>query len=188
MDPSKWSPADQIVRTCANHRVRFCLLFGVCMGVLMVLFLNNQAHFKTLYLWPITWMAGSIIGLWNPVVSTHNPLGNNDLSIIEIGRYIFHVKHECSGISAFFIYLAAVMAYPVGGKSKLLGVVVGMPAFFLYGVLRLVLLGAIALFTPELLRFFHLYYMVILNLGFVMLMWSKWVNSVEQGLHPEGAR
>jgi len=76
----------------------------------------------------------------------------------------------------FFIFLAALGAYPASLGHKVYGALLSMPAFFAYGALRLVILGAIANSIPDLLRFFHLYFMVVLNLGFVMMLWITWIR------------
>ncbi len=159
-------------------RIRFCLLFCLGLAVLMGVFVNWKEWFSSLYLWPISWTAASLIDLFGVPVAVYDPPNQNDLCILEIGRFVFHVEHQCSGISAFFIYLAALLAYPAESSHKIRGALIGIPAFFAYGALRLVFLGAIALILPDLLRFFHLYFMVILNLGFVMMLWADWIRKI----------
>jgi exosortase/archaeosortase family protein len=113
-----------------------------------------------------------------PVVA-YGSLQQADLYILEIGRFVFHVEHQCSGISAFFIYFAALLAYPAVAPHKIRGLLLSIPAFFIYGAIRLVVLGVIAITIPDLLRFFHLYFMVILNIGFVMMLWTDWTRRAD---------
>ena len=161
-------------------RVRFCLLFCLGLATLMGIFLEYKSWFSDLYLWPISWTAASLIDLFGATVAAYDPIDQHEFTVIEIGRFVFHVEHQCSGISAFFIYLAALIAYPADWEHKLRGALIGLPAFFAYGTIRLVILGAIALTLPDLLQFFHLYFMVILNLGFVMMLWTDWIRRVSE--------
>lgn len=181
------NPGEKLVSTSKGSgsdgidvRVRFCLLFCLGLATLMGIFLEYKSWFSDLYLWPISWTAASLIDLFGATVAAYDPIDQHEFTVIEIGRFVFHVEHQCSGISAFFIYLAALVAYPADWEHKLRGALIGLPAFFAYGTIRLVILGAIALTLPDLLQFFHLYFMVILNLGFVMMLWTDWIRRVSE--------
>ena len=181
------NPGEKLVSTSKGSgsdgidvRVRFCLLFCLGLATLMGIFLQWKPWFSDLYLWPISWTAASLIDLFGATVAAYDPVDQHEFTVIEIGRFVFHVEHQCSGISAFFIYLAALVAYPADWEHKLRGALIGLPAFFAYGTLRLVILGGIALTLTDLLQFFHLYFMVILNLGFVMMLWTDWIRRVSE--------
>jgi len=181
------NPGEKLVSTSKGSRsdgidvrVRFCLLFCLGLATLMGIFLQWKPWFSDLYLWPISWTAASLIDLFGATVAAYDPVDQHEFTVIEIGRFVFHVEHQCSGISAFFIYLAALVAYPADWEHKIRGALIGLPAFFAYGTLRLVILGGIALTIPDLLQFFHLYFMVILNLGFVMMLWTDWIRRVSE--------
>jgi len=181
------NPGEKLVSTSKGSgsdgidvRVRFCLLFCLGLATLMGIFLQWKPWFSDLYLWPISWTAASLIDLFGATVAAYDPVDQHEFTVIEIGRFVFHVEHQCSGISAFFIYLAALVADPADWEHKIRGALIGLPAFFAYGTLRLVILGGIALTIPDLLQFFHLYFMVILNLGFVMMLWTDWIRRVSE--------
>ena len=95
--------------------------FVVGLAGLMWIFNSWQSLFSELYLWPISWTAATLIDLAGVSVVLRQPLGQTDSCIIEIGRIIFHVEHQCSGISAFFIFLAALGAYPASLGYKVYG-------------------------------------------------------------------
>ena len=98
--------------------------------------------------------------------------------VLSMEQVDFHVEHECTGLFALCIYLAAVAAYPVPVFRRLQGLLVGLPAFFAYSVLRLVILGGVAHLVPTWVQFSHLYLMVLMNLAFMLFLWSSWVNRV----------
>lgn len=179
-DKTSGSRSEADASSGMDVRLRFCLLFCLGLATLMGVFLQWKPWFSDLYLWPISWTAASLVDLFGATVSVYDPIDQHDFTVLEIGRFVFHVEHQCSGISAFFIYLAALVAYPADWGHKLRGALIGLPAFFAYGTIRLVILGGIALTIPDLLQFFHLYFMVILNLGFVMMLWTDWIRRVTE--------
>lgn len=155
------------------------MAFAVLLGALMWTFIRYTDFFSAYYLWPISWAAAKMISTLGIPVVAYGSLQQADLYILEIGRFVFHVEHQCSGISAFFIYFAALLAYPAVAPHKIRGLLLSIPAFFIYGAIRLVVLGVIAIILPDLLRFFHLYFMVILNIGFVMMLWTDWTRRAD---------
>ena len=77
-----------------------------------------------------------------------------------------------------FMCLAAVLAYPASLVDKVKGVVLVLPAFIVYSTLRLTIMGLVARFAPAQIELFHVYIMVLVNIGFVLLLWMYWVREV----------
>ncbi|MBT6148242.1 MAG: hypothetical protein HN712_01775 [Gemmatimonadetes bacterium] len=159
-----------------SDQTRFLLQFGATAGILLVSFHAVEAVFGTLYLLPISWSAATLLDLMGiPAVFDAGPLAQG-YCVVETLRTVFEVRFECTGLFSLFIYLAAVVAYPASGDHKIRGVAFGLPAFFSYSVLRLVVIGAIDHLVPLWLDWFHIYFMVLLNLGFFLFIWAIWVN------------
>ncbi|MEE3257914.1 MAG: hypothetical protein VX293_01770 [Candidatus Latescibacterota bacterium] len=91
---------------------------------------------------------------------------------------VYRIIHECTGIFALLIFLSLVFAYPTSFYHKMQGVLLGLPSFYLYSALRLVILGVIAHFEPDLVELFHQYMMVLVNLGFLLFLWLNWIDQV----------
>jgi flagellar biosynthesis protein FliR len=53
-----------------------------------------------------------------------------------------------------------------------------VPAFIVYSTLRLLVMGMVARFAPAQIELFHVYIMVLVNIGFVMLVWMYWLKEV----------
>jgi exosortase/archaeosortase family protein len=159
-----------------GRRGRFLLLFVAGIASLALIFSQWQPFFDRAYLYPVSWTATSLldlIGIGTRLDADPLPLGFC-LMIFETST--FRVIHECTGIFALLIFAAALFAYPAPIKQKLRGLLLGLPAFFAYSALRLVVLGLVAHFQPTWIHFFHLYLMVLLNLGFLIFIWSIWVK------------
>jgi len=159
---------------------RFLLLFGVSVGLLALAFSRWQSFFDTAYLYPVSWTAANLLDL----LGIGTRLDASSLSVgfclLIFDETTFRVIHECTGLFACLVLLAALAAYPAPVRHKLLGLLLGLPAFFAYSALRLVVLGIIAHFQPAWIRFFHLYLMVLLNFGFMVFAWASWVEGVSR--------
>ena len=80
------------------------------------------------------------------------------------------------GILAVYLYLTTILIYSTTWQAKIRGFLFGIPAFFAYGVIRVLGLGIIGHLMPSWVSFFHIYLMVLLNLGFLIYLWTFWVN------------
>jgi len=80
--------------------------------------------------------------------------------------------------------LAAVLAFPARGRERLRGVLIVLPAFFCYSVARMVILGLVAGIAPAHIELFHLYVMVLVNVGFVVALWLYWLDGVAVEVRP----
>jgi len=159
-----------------GHRGRFLLLFLAGIASLALAFSRWQPFFDKAYLYPVSWTATALldlIGIGTRLDAGPLPLG---FCLMIFEDATFRVIHECTGIFALLIFAAALLAYPAPMKEKLRGLLLGLPAFFAYSALRLVILGLVVHFQPTWIHFFHLYLMVLLNLGFLIFLWSTWVK------------
>lgn len=159
-----------------GRRGRFLLLFVAGVASLALIFSRWQPFFDRAYLYPVSWTATSLldlIGIDARLDAAPLPLG---FCLMVFEASTFRVIHECTGIFALLLFTAALFAYPAPMKLKFRGLLLGLPTFFAYSALRLVILGIVAHFQPEWIHFFHLYLMVLLNLGFLIFLWSTWVK------------
>ena len=62
--------------------------------------------------------------------------------------------------------------------SKIKGISLVVPSFLAYSTLRLVVMGLVARFIPDQIELFHVYIMVLVNIGFVLLLWLYWVREI----------
>jgi exosortase H (IPTLxxWG-CTERM-specific) len=97
----------------------------------------------------------------------------NGFNVIVIG--------ECAGLMEFMMFAAAVVAYPAKSRSRLIGLLVGIPVLFGINVFRIMALLLIGKYEPTLFNFAHVY----LWQGTMVLMigglWIAWVRFVVLG-------
>lgn len=97
----------------------------------------------------------------------------NGFNVIVIG--------ECAGLMEFMMFSAAVIAYPARWRSRLIGLLLGIPILFGFNVFRIMGLLLIGKYEPALFNFTHIY----LWQGTMVLMigglWIAWVRFVVLG-------
>ena len=158
--------------------LRFCGLFVLYLGLLAVAFEYLSLFFARIYMYPVSAFAAFVLnGMGIEAILDTRPLlaGFCDLAV---EGAVYRIIHECTGIFALLTFLVLILAYPTSVSQKVQGAILGIPAFFIYSSLRLVVLGAVATLKPEWVETFHLYMMVLVNIGFMFFVWMYWVARV----------
>ena len=158
--------------------LRFCAFFAGWLGGMALVFELLRAHLVDFYMYPVSFVAAWLLqglGIDARLGQTLLAAGVCQLAVRDI---VYLVTFECTGIFALFMCLAAVLAYPASPCDKLKGVALVVPAFVVYSTLRLTIMGLVARFVPAHIELFHVYIMVLVNIGFVLLLWMYWVREV----------
>jgi len=102
-------------------------------------------------------------------------------STVRSSVYTLKVINECTAVMPAVLFVAAVMAYPCRWRSKLLGVLLGLPAIALINVVRLVSLCYVGRYYPEAFDTAHLLVWQSLIVFFAMLIWIVWATVLARG-------
>lgn len=158
--------------------MKFCTLFFAWLLVLAGVFELTRSLLVELYMYPISYVAAWIlsgVGINAYLGETLLAAGVCQLAVSDI---LYLVTFECTGIFALFMCAASVLAYPASKWSKIKGISIVIPAFLAYSTLRLVVMGLVARFIPDQIELFHVYIMVLVNIGFVLFLWLYWVREI----------
>jgi archaeosortase B (VPXXXP-CTERM-specific) len=98
--------------------------------------------------------------------------------------YRFEIIYECTGIYAWIVYSAAVLAFPTSIKNRLIGFGLGIPAIYVINLIRFICLGLIGAFWPAAFEFAHAYLWQIIIIGFVILMFWGYLSWIVKGTSP----
>ena len=161
-----------------NAGLRFCLLFAAWLVAMALGFEWLRPYLVHVYMHPLSYAAVwllEVLGMDARLGLLHLSAGMCELAVDDV---VYQVTFECTGIFALFMCLAAVLAYPASFSSKTRGIALVVPAFVLYSVARLCIMGMVAHFAPTQIELFHVYVMVLVNIGFVLLLWLYWVREV----------
>lgn len=149
--------------------LRTCLLF-----VILVLgFHLVQWLFKPQYL-AITQLITSKAAAWL--------IGLSGIEITFKQTHIYfagahwEIAPECTAISAIYVYVSFIVAYPSTIKAKVMALVAGIPTIFLANLLRLFTLAWVFKLIPGKDHYFHDYIWQIGFIFLIILMCLVWIE------------
>ena len=148
--------------------VLFFLLFQRFPDLIVSIYLRPVSHIVSYILYGI--------GIRSEVAL--DPGG--EACILRIGQVSYGITQGCAGLFTSAIFVSLILAYPVSASEKLVGLLIGIPAFFAFGVMRIVIMGIVAVTKPSHIELFHVYIMAIANLGFAVFVWLYWLNRIAE--------
>ncbi|HOJ69244.1 MAG TPA: archaeosortase/exosortase family protein [Candidatus Hydrogenedentes bacterium] len=106
--------------------------------------------------------------------------GQRDRSEDRSRAFPFIVVSECGAIEIMAIFIAAVLAFPATWRSRLIGLVAGVPLMYLVNIFRLFCLAIIGALDPtrKWFTFAHEYVWQAVFIIFVVAVWMAWVEYV----------
>lgn len=175
---------DRAARLLREAGPRFVWFFALWLGVFALLFETGRGAFVHGFMYPVAVCTAGALRL----LGIDAVLGQMQITAgmchLAVESVVYRVTFECTGIFALFMCLAAVLAFPTGRRERLRGVLLVLPAFFCYSVTRMVVLGLVAGLAPDHIELFHLYVMVLVNVGFVVTLWLYWLDGAKVEVRP----
>lgn len=170
----------KLLQTIRNNKriLAFIVLFFVALLVFIMTFeliMNFYAHVFLKTLSFLTYYSLKVFGM--DLKLDRNNLYYGYCDLIFTNR-ILRINYGCVGIYALFILLSGIIAYPSSLKSKLAGIIVSLPAFYLYSFLRLVIMGVAGTLGTKYLNFFHSYFMLVINVAFILFLFIIWIEKI----------
>ncbi len=100
------------------------------------------------------------------------------------GKYVTYqgfaveIIDECTGMLEMVIYLAAVISFSTSIKKKLIGVLIGIPAIYLFNILRIFVLLVAGASSQKAFDFMHLYFWQATLIIMIATVWVGWLYLV----------
>jgi exosortase H (IPTLxxWG-CTERM-specific) len=113
-------------------------------------------------------VCGSILDLISDRVSVSS-------RFLSYQGFSVEIIEECTGVFEMLIFLAALLSYPASWRSKLIGFLLGIPALYLFNVLRIVFLTIIGAHYQNLFEFMHLYFWQATLILMITTVWVLWI-------------
>lgn len=106
--------------------------------------------------------------------------GQRDRSEDSTRMFSFIVVSECGAIEIMAIFTAALLAFPATWRSRLLGLIIGIPLMYGVNIFRLCFLAIIGAMDPsrKWFTFAHEYVWQAVFIIFVVAVWMAWVEYV----------
>lgn len=154
--------------------VRFVVLFLVLLILISVGFsqLFTRYHERILWLMEGTaWISGSILSLFSNSVQHHDVF-------ISYKGFSVEIIDECTGLFEMLIYAAAVLSFSTTIRKKLIGIAMGIPAIFVFNLIRITILLVAGAKSIEVFNFMHLYLWQVTLIIMIATIWIGWLYLV----------
>lgn len=152
--------------------VRFCLTFGVLVVALFILV--SIPGIESAIVVPFMGLtAASAAAL---LAFLGESLVRNGLTLSSSAGAI-EIAHGCDVTYEWMLFAAAVFAFPVSGRARCLGLLVGLPLLFALNLVRVVTLFYLVTRWPDAFHAVHLYVWQTLFIAIVFGVWAIWARS-----------
>jgi len=94
------------------------------------------------------------------------------------GMEKLYIIAECTGIFTTMIYIAIIGAFPTDNRSRIMGLILGIPSIHILNYLRVVFIAVILYEKRELFSLFHGYLWQIGFVGFMLLLVFFWMSRI----------
>ena len=119
----------------------------------------------------ITFLAGKILSLFH--IPTHV-----SGSILYCQNVSLDILFGCNGLEAYFIFLGAVLAFPVTWRNRLGAAILGFLVIQSINIFRIVALALCGLYTPKIFEIVHLYVAQGFIIAVALITFFLWVRKV----------
>ncbi len=158
--------------------LRFMALFAAALAGLGIVFESVPSLFQQLYMLPVSHLSTAFLQILSVEAfldTTHLTDGFCELLVSQI---LYRITFDCTGIFAVLAFISLTLAYPATSRHKIAGIALGLPAIFVFSVLRITILGLVAHVEPAWIELFHVYVMELATLGFMLFTWTYWLGQV----------
>ncbi len=163
-------PPDASRRARLSPVLKFVLTFVVSLAVLGTVYAHLSATYDDQLLWLMEGTA-TLAGAFTSIFSDDADYYGR---ICSFRGFTVEVIDECTGLLEMVIYLAAVVSFSTTIRKKLLGLALGIPAIYVFNLVRIIALLVVGSFSRGLFDFMHLYFWqgtMIIMIGSVWIGW-----------------
>jgi len=153
--------------------VRFVLSFMVSLLVLGSLYAFVTARYSD-----TSWLLDSTAAVVGWATSLISDAVSYSGCFVTYDGFTVEIIDECTGLFEMVIYLAAVVSFSTSVKKKLIGVAMGIPAIYLFNVVRIFVLLLAGAHSQELFKFMHLYFWQVTLILMIGTVWVVWLYLV----------
>jgi archaeosortase B (VPXXXP-CTERM-specific) len=157
-----------------NPTFRFVGLFGLYLGVFAVVLPIGMRKFPGAL--PAVVRATAVLEYWIMVPFTDQVTLSKPMIFLD--DFAVRIIGECTGIFEMVIFTASVMAFPTSWKKKGLGLLIGIPAIYVFNLLRIACLLVVGRYFNSMFDFFHLYFWQTTLIIMITSVWLFWIYAI----------
>ena len=154
--------------------VRFVVTFLVLLVLISVGFSQLFTRFHDQILWLMedtAAISGGVLSLFSEQVYYSGVF-------VTYKGFSVEIIDECTGMFEMLIYLAAVFSFSTTVRKKLIGVAIGIPAIFVFNVVRIIILLLAGASSFRMFNFMHLYFWQVTLIIMISTIWIGWLYLV----------
>lgn len=159
----RWTLNSKLIRAIAV----FVALMGLFYGFVHTP-TNETTAFRP-YLALLARMVGGILGLFGYHISVAE-------TTVHSSQFAMEIVRGCDAIEPIAIYVAAVLASPVGFWPRLPGILIGTAGLLVINFVRLVSLFYVGIHYPNLFNMMHEQVWQMLFIVLAIALWAVWVQ------------
>ena len=160
----------------------FLAVFAAVLLLLVLTLDPLSSFYRTSILLPVSYSGYAVLSFFGVPAAFSGPLGIPGFCEYRLPHYILQVTFGCTGIYALFILLAVIAAFPRPVPQRITGMLISIPLFYVYSIVRLVIIGFTGYWIPDYIHFVHSFLMEIINIVFVMTVFIVWIRYAGKAL------
>jgi exosortase H (IPTLxxWG-CTERM-specific) len=98
--------------------------------------------------------------------------------VVTFDGFAVRIVSECFGLLEMAIFGAAVLAFATTWRKRALGLLLGVPAIYLFNLLRIAMLLVAGRSSPALFEFAHVYFWQATLILVITSLWLLWIRFV----------
>jgi exosortase family protein XrtM len=166
----------QITRLIQSNKkeIKFFIIFILLFVLLQTIHFAVRSRVTPFLVYKLTTSVSSkAINLITPDEKT-----NYQQEYIVSGSFRLKVARGCEGIEGIFILIAAILAYPVGFKSKFNGLLGGILIIYCFNIARIVGLYYTLKYKPYMFDMMHMYVGQTVIIIIAVIYFVAWLNMI----------
>ena len=167
---------NQIARLIQSNKreIKFFIIFILLFILLQTIHFTFRSRVTPFIVYKLTTSASSkVINLITPDEKT-----SCQQEDVISGNFRLKIARGCEGVEGIFILIAAILAYPVGLKSKLKGLGGGILIIYCFNIARIVGLYYTLKYKPYLFDMMHMYVGQTVIVIIAVIYFIAWLNMI----------
>ncbi len=153
---------------------RFVILFLLMLLLVSIVFSQLFTRFHD----NMTWLMRMTTSISGWVLCLFAADASYSGVLIHYRNFSLEIIDECTGLFEMLIFFAAVLSYPTGFRKKLTGFALGIPAIFVFNLIRIIFLMIAGAYSVRLFDFMHLYLWQATLIIMIASIWVGWLYLV----------
>jgi len=168
---SETKPTEKRKLPTLSPALKFVLSFLVSLAVLGLAY----SHLTAKYHEHMEWLMDATATATGAAVSVFSDGVYCSGKFVSYNGFSVEIIDECTGLLEMVIYLAAVVSFSASIRKKLIGIATGVPAIYLFNLLRIVVLLVVGSMSKRLFDFMHLYFWQATLILMIATVWIGWL-------------